>query len=132
MKNEIDQIQLQKLDITQHYEHERDQVSRLKSERELLRSEVKSLKDVMNEKERIRDTEKVTERRSQRQLERERDDQKIKMVMMCSQCLDLNNVCAEKMSRDKLFDSNGIQNSKCKGPIASLPALIVSGVFFEF
>ncbi|XP_065929017.1 A-kinase anchor protein 9 isoform X17 [Magallana gigas] len=79
MKNEIDQIQLQKLDITRHYEHERDQVSRLKSERELLRSEVKSLKDVMNEKERNRDTEKVTERRSQRQLERERDDQKMKM-----------------------------------------------------
>uniref|UniRef100_K1P1D1 Tripartite motif-containing protein 3 n=1 Tax=Magallana gigas TaxID=29159 RepID=K1P1D1_MAGGI len=74
---------LQKLDITRHYEHERDQVSRLKSERELLRSEVKSLKDVMNEKERNRDTEKVTERRSQRQLER--DDQKMKMVMMCSQ-----------------------------------------------
>nr|XP_034309964.1 A-kinase anchor protein 9 isoform X18 [Crassostrea gigas] len=79
MKSEIDQIQLQKLDITRHYEHERDQVSRLKSERELLRSEVKSLKDVMNEKERNRDTEKVTEHRSQRQLERERDDQKMKM-----------------------------------------------------
>ncbi|XP_061193837.1 golgin subfamily B member 1-like [Saccostrea echinata] len=79
MKNEIDQIQLQKLDITRHYEHERDQVSRLKSEREHLRSEVKSLKDMINEKERTRDSEKVSERRSQRQLERERDDQKMKM-----------------------------------------------------
>uniref|UniRef100_K1QJK0 Uncharacterized protein n=1 Tax=Magallana gigas TaxID=29159 RepID=K1QJK0_MAGGI len=79
MKNEIDQIQLQKLDITRHYEHERDQVSRFKSERELLRSEVKSLKDVMNKKEGGSDTEEVTERRSQRQLERERDDQKMKM-----------------------------------------------------
>uniref|UniRef100_A0A8W8M570 Uncharacterized protein n=1 Tax=Magallana gigas TaxID=29159 RepID=A0A8W8M570_MAGGI len=29
MKNEIDQIQIQKLDITRHYKHERDQVSRL-------------------------------------------------------------------------------------------------------
>ena len=56
----------------------------------------------------------------------------MKMVMMCSQCLDLNNVCAEKMSRDKLFDSNDIQNSKCKGLIANLPALIVSGGFFEY
>ncbi|XP_065929662.1 uncharacterized protein [Magallana gigas] len=115
---------LQKLDITRHYDHKRDQVSRLKSERELLRSEVKSLKDVMNEKERNRDTEKVTERRSQRHLERERDDQKMKMVMMCSHCLDSNHVCAEKMSRDKLFDSNDIQNSKCKGHIASLPIII--------
>nr|XP_034310248.1 uncharacterized protein LOC105325720 isoform X2 [Crassostrea gigas] len=40
MKNEIDQIQIQKLDITRHYKHERDQVSRLAA----LRSEVKSLK----------------------------------------------------------------------------------------
>ena len=76
-------VQLQKLDITRHYEHERDQVSRLKSERELLRSEVKSLKDAINEKEGSSDTEEVTERRAQRQLERERDDQKMKMVMMC-------------------------------------------------
>uniref|UniRef100_K1RWT6 Uncharacterized protein n=1 Tax=Magallana gigas TaxID=29159 RepID=K1RWT6_MAGGI len=37
-KNEIDKIQLQKLDITRHYEHEHDQVSQLKSEHELLRS----------------------------------------------------------------------------------------------
>nr|XP_022305120.1 A-kinase anchor protein 9-like isoform X5 [Crassostrea virginica] len=79
LKNEIDQIQLQKLDITRHYEHERDQVARLKAERELLRSEVKSVKDILNEKERTRDTEKVSERRSHRQLERERDDQKMKM-----------------------------------------------------
>eukprot|EP00105_Crassostrea_gigas_P013962 XP_011430460.1 PREDICTED: uncharacterized protein LOC105330467 isoform X2 [Crassostrea gigas] len=82
MKNEIDQIQLQKLDITRHYKHKSDQVSWLKSERKLLRSEVKSLKDTMNEKGRSRDTEKVTERRSQRQLERERDDQKMKMHLL--------------------------------------------------
>nr|XP_034308473.1 protein Daple [Crassostrea gigas] len=44
MKNEIDQIQLQKLDATRHYEHESDQVSQLKCEHELLRSQVKSLK----------------------------------------------------------------------------------------
>nr|XP_034309358.1 uncharacterized protein LOC105323482 [Crassostrea gigas] len=37
-KNKIDKIQLQQLDITRHYEHERDQVSQLKSEHELLRS----------------------------------------------------------------------------------------------
>nr|XP_034309973.1 A-kinase anchor protein 9-like isoform X2 [Crassostrea gigas] len=107
MKNEIDQIQLQKLDITRHYEHERDQVSRLKSERELLRSEVKSLKDVMNEKERNRDTEKVTERRSQRQLERERDDQKMKMheneleiQRLTQRVLDLEDQVSETRERE--------------------------------
>eukprot|EP00105_Crassostrea_gigas_P023329 XP_011443127.2 PREDICTED: A-kinase anchor protein 9 [Crassostrea gigas] len=82
LRENLDIVQLQKLDITQHYEHERDQVSRPKSEHELLRSEVKSLKDVMNKKVRNRDKEKLTERQSQRQLERERDDQKIKMVMI--------------------------------------------------
>uniref|UniRef100_K1PLW5 Tripartite motif-containing protein 3 n=1 Tax=Magallana gigas TaxID=29159 RepID=K1PLW5_MAGGI len=107
MKNEIDQIQLQKLDITRPYEHERDQVSRLKSERELLRSEVKSLKDVMNEKERNRDMEKVTERRSQRQLERERDDQKMKMheneleiQRLTQQVLDLEVQVSETRERE--------------------------------
>eukprot|EP00105_Crassostrea_gigas_P045869 XP_019930017.1 PREDICTED: putative uncharacterized protein DDB_G0271982 [Crassostrea gigas] len=107
MKNEIDQIQLQKLDITRHYEHERDQVSRLRSERELLRSEVKSLKDVMNEKERNRDTEKVTERRSQRQLERERDDQKMKMheneleiQRLTQRVLDLEDQVSETRERE--------------------------------
>nr|XP_034309388.1 uncharacterized protein LOC105325719 [Crassostrea gigas] len=75
IKNEIDQIQLRKLDITRHYEHKR----------ELLSLEVKSLKDVMNEKEINCDMEKVTDRRSQRQLERERDDQKMKIEMICSQ-----------------------------------------------
>ena len=60
-------------------------MARLKAERELLRSEVKSVKDILNEKERTRDTEKVSERRSHRQLERERDDQKMKMVRRSSQ-----------------------------------------------
>nr|XP_034309353.1 trichohyalin-like [Crassostrea gigas] len=107
MKNEIDQIQLQKLDVTRHYEHERDQVSRLKSERELLRSEVKSLKDVMNEKERNHDTEKVTERRSQRQPERERDDQKMKMheneleiQRLTQRVLDLEDQVSETRERE--------------------------------
>uniref|UniRef100_K1Q771 Pericentrin n=1 Tax=Magallana gigas TaxID=29159 RepID=K1Q771_MAGGI len=107
MMNEIDQIQLQKLKLTWHYEHERDQVSRLKSKHELLRSGVKSLKDVMNEKERSRDMEKVTECRSQRQLERERDDQNMKMHeneleihRLTQRVLDLKDKVSETRERE--------------------------------
>uniref|UniRef100_A0A8W8MAD3 Pericentrin/AKAP-450 centrosomal targeting domain-containing protein n=1 Tax=Magallana gigas TaxID=29159 RepID=A0A8W8MAD3_MAGGI len=49
----------------------------------------------MNEKERSRDTEKVTERRSQRQLERERDDQKMKVRV-----LDLEDQVSETRERE--------------------------------
>uniref|UniRef100_A0A8W8M5S9 Pericentrin/AKAP-450 centrosomal targeting domain-containing protein n=1 Tax=Magallana gigas TaxID=29159 RepID=A0A8W8M5S9_MAGGI len=49
----------------------------------------------MNEKERSRDTEKVTEHRSQRQLERERDDQKMKVRV-----LDLEDQVSETRERE--------------------------------
>uniref|UniRef100_K1QIK6 Uncharacterized protein n=1 Tax=Magallana gigas TaxID=29159 RepID=K1QIK6_MAGGI len=57
-----------------------------------MKNEIDQIQDAMNENEGNSDTEEVTERRTQRQLERERDDQKMKMVMMCSQCLDTNYV----------------------------------------
>uniref|UniRef100_A0A8W8M4U8 Pericentrin/AKAP-450 centrosomal targeting domain-containing protein n=1 Tax=Magallana gigas TaxID=29159 RepID=A0A8W8M4U8_MAGGI len=56
----------------------------------------------MNEKERSRDTEKVTERRSQRQLERERDGQKMKMKFsdLTQRVLDLEDQVSETRERE--------------------------------
>ncbi|KAK3108598.1 hypothetical protein FSP39_011672 [Pinctada imbricata] len=79
LRNDLDQLELQKLDLTRHYEHERDQCIRLKNEREQLRSEVKGLKDRVSNQVRSRDTEKVSERLSHRQLERERDENRMKL-----------------------------------------------------
>ncbi|XP_063421715.1 A-kinase anchor protein 9-like isoform X4 [Mytilus trossulus] len=79
LKNELDQAQLQKLDITRHYEHERDQLNRVKVERDQTRNDMKIMKERENERERQRDTEKITDKRSARQLERERDDFKMKL-----------------------------------------------------
>ncbi|CAC5383910.1 AKAP9 [Mytilus coruscus] len=70
---------LQKLDITRHYEHERDQLNRVKVERDQTRNDMKIMKERENERERQRDTEKIAEKRSARQLERERDDFKMKL-----------------------------------------------------
>ncbi|XP_071157946.1 A-kinase anchor protein 9-like isoform X3 [Mytilus edulis] len=79
LKNELDQTQLQKLDITRHYEHERDQLNRVKVERDQTRNDMKIMKERENERERLRDTEKIADKRSARQLERERDDFKMKL-----------------------------------------------------
>ncbi|XP_033761450.1 A-kinase anchor protein 9-like [Pecten maximus] len=79
IKHELDTLQLQNLEFTRMFERERDQVSRLKAEREQLRSEVKSIKDADNERERLRDTEKMSDRRRLRHVERERDDHKMKL-----------------------------------------------------
>ncbi|XP_052094804.1 A-kinase anchor protein 9-like isoform X6 [Mytilus californianus] len=79
LKNELDQAQLQKLDITRHYEHERDQLNRVKVERDQTRNDMKIMKERENERERQRDTEKIADKRSARQLERERDDFKMKL-----------------------------------------------------
>nr|XP_034310022.1 putative uncharacterized protein DDB_G0271982 [Crassostrea gigas] len=61
----------------------------------------------MNEKERNRDTEKVTQRRSQRQLERKRDDQKMKMLeneleiqRLTQRVLDLEDQVSETRERE--------------------------------
>ena len=73
-------FQLQKLDITRHYEHERDQLNRVKVERDQIRNDMKILKERENERERHRDHEKITDKRSARQIERERDEFKMKLV----------------------------------------------------
>ncbi|XP_021356371.1 A-kinase anchor protein 9-like isoform X2 [Mizuhopecten yessoensis] len=110
IKHELDTLQLQNLEFTRMFDRERDQVSRLKAEREQLRSEVKAIKDADNERERQRDTEKMSERRRLRQVERERDDHKMKLheqtletQRLTQKVLDLQDQVAE--SREKELEA---------------------------
>ncbi|XP_060082601.1 A-kinase anchor protein 9-like [Ylistrum balloti] len=110
IKHDIDTLQLQNLEFTRMFEREREQVSRLKAEREQLRSEVKAIQDADNERERLRDTEKLSERRRLRQVERERDDHKMKLheqtleaQRLTQKVLDLQDQLAQ--SREKELDA---------------------------
>jgi hypothetical protein len=55
-------------------------LNRVKLERDQIRNDMKFLKERENEKERHRDNEKITDKRSSRQIERERDEFKMKLV----------------------------------------------------
>lgn len=55
-------------------------MNRVKVERDQLRNDLKAMKERENERERQRDNEKIADKRASRQVERERDDFKLKLV----------------------------------------------------
>ncbi|KAL3832339.1 hypothetical protein ACJMK2_023991, partial [Sinanodonta woodiana] len=79
LKKELDQAQQQKLELTRKYEHERDMVNQLKAERDQLTYDLKALKEQANFKEHELDSQRIADKRTMRQVERDKEDIKVKV-----------------------------------------------------
>ncbi|KAL5007012.1 hypothetical protein ScPMuIL_015818 [Solemya velum] len=96
MKRELDDLNLQQIDLSRRQEQNEEYTNRIKAERNQVQNELKTLKELENERERRRDDERLEERRKVRKLEQERDDSRLKQhehelesQRLRQKCLDL-------------------------------------------